>query len=238
MASRIGEPAHAEAYKTSVIQNAPTNMKCTKCNKTNHTTERCWFNNKKPQSKSSGSVPFQKKQPYVKKQKAKAYELRHKLKGKKKGKGKAHVHFADLEMEDSVHFTDLQLAHLAQIVELSDEESTDHKKNSANQDDNNSDISMDCTDLVDSSLFKGSDEYQPETIADIAASLPTIKLPDNYEELIFETWGPPEGFPDGQELIWEHNPTQYGVQILNAEQSFLANDSFSDIQLPQCPALC
>ena len=95
---------------------------------------------------------------------------------------------------------------------------------------------MDCTDLVDSSLLKGSDEYQLETIADIAASLPTIKLPDNYEEPIFETWEPPEGFPNDQELIWEHDPTQYGVQILNAEQSFLANDSFSDIQLPQHPA--
>ena len=98
VASRIGEPAHAEAYQTSVIWDAPTNMRCTKCNKTNHTTEWCWFNIKKPQSKPSGSAPFQKKQPYVKKQKAKAYELHHKLKRKKKGKGKAGVHFADLEL--------------------------------------------------------------------------------------------------------------------------------------------
>ena len=139
-------------------------------------------------------------------------------------------------MEDSVHFADLQLAHLAQIVKLSDEESTDHEKNPTDQYDNNSDVTMDCSDLVDSSLFEGSDEYQPETIADIATSLPTIKLPENYEEPIFETWEPPEGLPNDRELIWEHDPTQYGVQILNAEQSFLANDSFSDIQLPQRPA--
>ena len=204
LASRIGEPAHAEAHRTSVIRNAPTNMKCTKCNKTNHTTERCWFNNKKPQSKPSGSVPFQKKQPYAKKQKAKAYELCHKLKGKKKGKGKAHVHFADLEMEDSVHFANLQLAHLAQIIKLSDNESTDHEKNSADQ---YNDVTMDCSDLVDSSFLEGNNKDQPETIADIAASLPTIRLPDNYEEPIFDTWEPPEGFPDDRELIWEHDPT-------------------------------
>ena len=95
---------------------------------------------------------------------------------------------------------------------------------------------MDCTDLIDSSLFEGSDENQLETITDIAASLPTIKLPENYKEPIFDTWERPEGFPDDRELIWEHDPTQYGVQILNSEQSFLANNSFSDIQLPQRPA--
>ena len=95
---------------------------------------------------------------------------------------------------------------------------------------------MDYSDLIDSSFLEGSNSSQPETIADIAASLPTIRLPENYEEPIFETWEPPEGIPDDRELIWEHDPTQYGVQILNAEQSFLANDSFSDIQLPQRPA--
>ena len=225
LASKIGEPAHAEAYRTSMIRNASTNMKCTKCNKTNHTTERCWFNNKKPQSKPSESVPFQKKQPYAKKQKAKAYALHHKLKGKKKGKSKAHVHFADL-----------QLAHLAQIVELSDGDSTDHEKDSADQQVNNSDVTMDYHDLVESSYLENSDEHQLETITDIAASMPTIRLSDNYEEPIFETWEPSEGFPDDRELIWEHDPTQYGVQILNAEQSFLANNFFSDIQLPQRPA--
>ena len=64
---------------------------------------------------------------------------------------------------------------------------------------------MDCTDLVDSSLFEGNDEYQPETIADIATSLPTIKLPENYEEPIFKTWEPSEGFLDNllrPVLLW------------------------------------
>ena len=64
---------------------------------------------------------------------------------------------------------------------------------------------------------------------------PHCKLPENYEEPIFETWEPSEGLPDDRELIWEHDPTQYGVQILNAEQSFLVNNSF-DIQLLQRPA--
>ena len=196
LASRIGEPAHAEVYRASVIQNAPTNMKCTKCNKTNHTMEQCWFNNKKPQSKPSGSIPFQKKQCYAKKQKAKAYEFHHKLKGKKKGKGKAHVHFADLEIEEGVHFADLQLAHLAQIIELSDDESADHERDQADQQANDLDVTMDYSNLVESSYLKNSEEHQLETITDIAASLPTIRLPDNYEEPIFKTWEPPEGFPD------------------------------------------
>ena len=69
LASRIGEPAHAEAHQTTVIQNAPTNVKCSKCGKTNHTTDCCWLLIKKPLFKPSGNSQLQKRQPYTKKQK-------------------------------------------------------------------------------------------------------------------------------------------------------------------------
>ena len=72
LASRIEEPAHAETHWTTVIWNAPTNVKCSKCGKTNHTTDHCWLLTKKPPSKPSGNSQPQKRQPYAKKQKADA----------------------------------------------------------------------------------------------------------------------------------------------------------------------
>ena len=43
LASRIGEPAYVKAHQTTIIWNAPTNVKCSKCGKTNHTTDCCCY---------------------------------------------------------------------------------------------------------------------------------------------------------------------------------------------------
>ena len=62
---------------------------------------------------------------------------------------------------------------------------------------------------------------------DIANSLQVEITEVDTVEPVFETWKHQEGFPiEDHGMVWEHDPTQCGVQILNAEQSFLANNPF------------
>ena len=170
LASRIGEPAHAEAHQTTVIWNAPTNVKCSKCRKTNHTTDHCWLLIKKPPFKPSGNSQPQKRQPYAKKQKADAYQLHHKLKNKKKGKGKAGAHFADLE-----------LAHLASIIETSEDEAIE-----ANIADTEEDT-IQFSNLFASSPLDHDQPHHHKSITDITNSFQVEITEVNIEEPIFET---------------------------------------------------
>ena len=60
LASRIGEPAYAEAHWTTMIWSAPTNVKCSKYGKTNHTTDHCWFLTREPPFKPSKTLNLRK----------------------------------------------------------------------------------------------------------------------------------------------------------------------------------
>ena len=95
LVSRIEEPTDTKALQTVVIWNAPSNVKCSKCRKTNHTTNCCWLLTKKPQFKPFWNHQPQKRQAYTKKQKANIYKIYHKLKDKKKDKSKTCAYFAN-----------------------------------------------------------------------------------------------------------------------------------------------
>ena len=171
LASRIWEPAHVKAQWTTVIQNTSTNVKCSKCGKTNHTTDCCWLLTKKPPFKPSGSSQPQKRQPYAKKQKADAYLLHHKLKNKKKGKGKAGVHVANLK-----------LAHLVSIIEISEDESTE-----ANLADTEEEETVQFSNLFAFSSLNHDKPHHHKSITDIANSFQVEITEVDSEEPIFET---------------------------------------------------
>ena len=171
LASRIGEPAHAEAHRTTVIWNVLTNVKCSKCGKTNHTTDCCWLLTKKPPFKPSGNSQPQKRQPYAKKQKADTYQLQYKFKSKKKGKGKAGVHFADLE-----------LGHLVRIIKISEDEAIEANLAAIEEEE-----TMQFSNLFASSSLDHEEPHHHESIMNITNSLQVEIVEEDTEEPVFET---------------------------------------------------
>ena len=105
------------------------------------------------------------------------------------------------------------------IIEISEDESTD-----VNLADTEEDDTIQFSNLFTFSSLDHDEPHQHESITDIANSLQVNITEVDTEEHVFETWEPQEGFPmEDHGMIWEHDPTQYSVQILNVEQSFLAN---------------
>ena len=83
---------------------------------------------------------------------------------------------------------------------------------------------MQFSNLFTSSSLDHNKPHHHKSIMDITNSLQVEVTKVDTEKPIFETWEPQEGFTIGDDgMVWEHDPTQYSVQILNVEQSFLAN---------------
>ena len=181
-----------------MIWNAPSNVKCSKCRKTNHTTDHYWLLTKKPPFKPSGNHQPQKRQSDAKKQKANVYKLHHELKNKKKGKSKT-----------CTYFTNLELAHFVSIIKLSEEDT------------------MEYSNLHTSSSLDHDEPNYHESITDIVNSFQVEITEEDIEEPVFETWEPQEGFTtEDHGMVWRHDPTQYSIQILNIRLSFLADNPF------------
>ena len=178
--------------------------------KDNHTTDCCWLLTKKPLFKSFGNHQPQKRQSYAKKQKANTYELHHKFKNKKKGKGKV-----------GVHFTDLELAHLASIIKPSEDGSIDTNFTDAEAED-----AMGYSNLHASSSLNHELPDHHESITDITNFLQVEITEEDTEEPVFETWKP-QGFTIKYHgIVWKHDPTQYGDRSSMLNSPFLLTTPF------------